>query len=530
MINQPARDGMGTDLTDPEFAQALLREPDAAGRHALLSQALLGFLIRSGTLDEHSDAQTPAVLESLIAVELNVVVEARLGVEPGLWTLRHPVCARELADKILELLDGAAPTESSGTVLVPDTEGRFEPFALTDLQQAYLLGRGDFFPLGNVPAAFYAEIDAVSLDVERLEAAWNAVVERHDMLRAVFTDDGRQRILATTPAYLFARHDLGSCEPQERDDRLAGIREAVAGRVRAPEQWPLFEIATTRLEGDRTRIHVAMDLMIADAPGIRQLLGEWLAIDAGREPGPVPGVSFRDYVGALERVEESVGFVAAREYWLGRLGELPGAPEVPLRVSPESVGAARFSSRSVELSPERWGRLRRRALAGGLTPSMVLCWAYAAVLRGWSASEAFTLNVTVNDRLPVHPDIDRVIGEYTSQVLVAVDLDAKASVGAQIADLQDQFWRDFEHRAFNGVRVLRELARREGGTRTTMPYVFDAVLGQDLTEAELPEWFQGIPYVAATAPQVALECQVFELGGVLRVNWAVVEELFPAGL
>jgi hypothetical protein len=29
---------------------------------------------------------------------------------------------------------------------------------------------------------------------------------------------------------------------------------------------------------------------------------------------------------------------------------------------------------------------------------MVLCWAYAAVLRTWSSSEAFTLNVTVNDR------------------------------------------------------------------------------------------------------------------------------------
>ncbi|WP_162931055.1 hypothetical protein, partial [Streptomyces sporangiiformans] len=63
-----------------------------------------------------------------------------------------------------------------------------------------------------------------------------------------------------------------------------------------------------------------------------------------------------------------------------------------------------------------------------------------------------------------------------------------------------------------------------------MPFVFDAVLGQDFDEADLPAWFQGLPYVSATAPQVALECQVFEVGGVLRVNWAVVEELFPPGL
>ncbi|MEV8018134.1 amino acid adenylation domain-containing protein [Streptomyces sp. NPDC086554] len=529
MANEPVPACTGPDLTHPDFATRLLREPDTAHRHALLSQALLRFLVRSGTLDDRADVETPAVLESLIAVELNVVLDARLGVETDLWTLRHPVCASDLAANVLDLMDGTAPPPTS-QVLAHDTDGRFEPFALTDLQQAYLLGRGEFFALGSVPAAFYAEIDAESVDVERLEAAWNAVVARHDMLRAVFTEDGRQQVIAEAPAYRFARNDLRGAEPADRDDRLASIREEIAGKVRAPEQWPLFEIGTTRLDDRHTRIHIAVDLMIADAPSIRQLLGEWLAVDAGSDPGPVPEVTFRDYVLGLEAVEDSAGFRAARKYWLERLAELPPAPELPLRTPMESVAAAQFSSRSFELSGERWSRLRQRALAGGLTPSMVLCWAYAATLRTWSASDDFTLNVTVNDRLPVHPDIDRVIGEYTSQVLVAVDVDATNPVRDQIGMLQDRFWRDFEHRGFSGVQVLRELARSEGGTRTTMPYVFDAVLGQDLATADLPEWFRGIPYVAATAPQVALECQVFELGGVLRVNWAVVDELFPPGM
>lgn len=529
MANEPVPACTGPDLTHPDFATRLLREPDTAHRHALLSQALLRFLVRSGSLDDRADVETPAVLESLIAVELNVVLDARLGVETDLSTLRHPVCASDLAANVLDLMDGTAPPPAS-QVLAHDADGRFEPFALTDLQQAYLLGRGEFFALGSVPAAFYAEIDAESVDVERLEAAWNAVVARHDMLRAVFTEDGRQQVTAETPAYRFARNDLRGAEPADRDDRLASIREEIAGKVRAPEQWPLFEIGTTRLDDRHTRIHIAVDLMIADAPSIRQLLGEWLAVDAENDPGPLPEVTFRDYVLGLEAVGDSAGFRAARDYWLERIAELPPAPELPLRTPMESVAAAQFSSRSFELSGERWARLRQRALASGLTPSMVLCWAYAATLRTWSASDDFTLNVTVNDRLPVHPDIDRVIGEYTSQVLVAVDVDATTPVHTQIGTLQDRFWQDFEHRGFSGVQVLRELARSDGGSRTTMPYVFDAVLGQDLATADLPEWFRGIPYVAATAPQVALECQVFELGGVLRVNWAVVDELFPPGM
>jgi amino acid adenylation domain-containing protein len=519
----------GTDLTDPAFAELLLGDEDRGRRCDLLSDALLNHLIRCGTLDSSADVDTPAVLESLVAVELNVVLDARLGVELGLATLRHPASPRELAGNIVDLLEGAT-APAGGTALIPDVDGRFEAFVLTDLQQAYLLGRGGFFALGNVPAAFYAEIDAVSADLERLEAAWNVVVARHDMLRTVFTDDGRQQALADVPDYCLTRHDLRDAAPEEREACLAATRELLAGRVRDADQWPLFDIAATLLDDGRIRIHVAVDLLIADAPSIRQLMGEWLAVSAGRDPGLAPQVSFRDYVRALEGVEETPAYQKGREYWLGRLPELPAAPELPLRTAPESVEAARFSSRSLQLDPERWRRLRQHALRGGLTPSMALCWAYAATLRAWSASDAFTLNVTVNDRLPLHPDIDRVIGEFTSQVLVAVETDGQSAVRDRIGALQDRFWADFEHRAFSGVRVLRELARSDDGTRTTMPFVFDAVLGQDLYEAELPDWFQGLSYVAATAPQVALECQVFELGGVLRVNWAVVEELFPPGL
>ncbi|TLS42957.1 hypothetical protein FE633_27725, partial [Streptomyces montanus] len=320
----------GSELADPEFVEHLLREENTARRRDLLSAALLTFLVRAGSLDQGADTDTPAALESLVAVELNAVLGARLGVEVGLQELRRPVSARQLAGIVADLLDDTS-APGPGLALVPDPEERFEPFALTDLQQAYLLGRGGFFALGNVPAAFYAEIDGVSVDVGRLEAAWNAVVGRHDMLRTVFMEDGRQRALAEVPVYRFARHDLRDVGAGEREARLGAVREELSGRVREPGRWPLFEVAVTRLDEERTRIHVAVDLLIADAPGIRQLLGEWLALDVGRDPGPSPRVSFRDYVRALEGVEESAAFVRAREYWLGRLDELPAAPELPLR-------------------------------------------------------------------------------------------------------------------------------------------------------------------------------------------------------
>ncbi|MCF6526675.1 hypothetical protein, partial [Streptomyces sp. JJ36] len=76
--------------------------------------------------------------------------------------------------------------------------------------------------------------------------------------------------------------------------------------------------------------------------------------------------------------------------------------------------------------------------------------------RTWSGQDRCTLNVTVNDRLPLHPEIDRAVGEFTSVVLLAAEFDPAAPVHAQARALQDRFWADFAHRAFSGVRVLRE--------------------------------------------------------------------------
>jgi yersiniabactin nonribosomal peptide synthetase len=518
------------DLGDAELADVVAREPDAARRCELLTGAVLSFLVRAGAVGAEADAETPALLESLVAVALNGTLQAVLGVELGLVGLREPVCARELAERVVPLLDGAAAPDR-GAGLVHDAAGRFEPFPLTDLQQAYLLGRGGYFALGNVPAAFYAEFDGSDVDVAALEEAWRQVVARHDMLRTVFTTDGRQQLLAHVPVYHFARQDLSGHRPAQAQQELAAVRERLAARVRPPETWPLFDIAVSQLDGGRQRVHVAIDMLIADGPGVRRLLAEWLAAAAGHDLGPAPGVTFRDYVQAAPAgAGQGEAYAKAREYWTGRMAELPPAPQLPLATSLETLGTARFATRSTELTAEQWTRLRQRALRGGFTPSMVLCWAFAATLRTWSASDAFTLNVTVNERAPLHPDIDEVVGVFTSHVLVEFAADPADVVRRQLADFQDRFWKDFEHRAFSGVQVLRELARAGDGTRTTMPYVFDAVLGQDLDEESLPGWFEGLSYVSATAPQVALECQVFELQGALRANWAVVEELFPPGL
>src|SRR6202049_3815002 len=96
----------------------------------------------------------------------------------------------------------AASKKATGLVAVyPVVLNRFEPFPLTDLQQAYLIGRSEGIELGNISCHGYAEVDMEDWDRERFQAALQRIIDRHEMLRAIVLPEGLQQILSSTPLY-----------------------------------------------------------------------------------------------------------------------------------------------------------------------------------------------------------------------------------------------------------------------------------------------------------------------------------------
>lgn len=464
-------------------------------------------------------------LDSLQAVELHTVLQALVVDPPSLLSLRGEVHLSRLA----ECLTATASSQGGvpERVLRVDEGARFEPFPLTDIQQAYLLGRGGFFELGDTPAAFYAELETERLDLERLRWALQAVVDRHDMLRAVVTVDGRQQVLSEVAPVVIGAADLRELGQEAAGAAVGAIRERMTSEVGDPSRWPLFDVFVHHLP-DHDLLHFSADLLVIDAPSVKSLLNQWFGAYSESALLEPLGLSFRDYVLATQPDEGSPAYQRARDYWLERVATLPPAPELPLAKPAGAVERPLFTRRALHLDADGWAGLRRRAARRGLTPSMAVCAAYATVLAAWSAHQRFTLNVTVNERAPLHPDVDRLLGDFTS--LVLLETDASQGSVSEVADrLQRQFWTDMEHRAFNGLRVLRELGKSQTAGRAAMPYVFSSVLGRDL-EPELMGPVRGLQHSLARVPQVMLECQVFEVGGGLQVNWDAVEELFVEGV
>ncbi|MFJ6664370.1 amino acid adenylation domain-containing protein [Streptomyces sp. NPDC091383] len=417
--------------------------------------------------------------------------------------------------------------------LKPRPEQRHEPFPLTDIQQAYLIGRLGGLELGGISSQYYLEFDCPGLDPDRLAEALHAVVARHEALRTVTGPDRTQRVLCGHEAAPcpVRTTDLRGRPAAEQRAELERIRAEATGQVLPADRAPQLDVRATLLDDGRVRLHLAVDLLFLDMPSLFRLLREWRRHydDPGLRTQPLE-LSFRDYVLAQEELRESGTGRAAAAYWTERLDSLPPAPELPLAAAPEQLGTPRFVRHRATLAPQRWAALRAAAAEHGLTPSGVLLAAYAEVLRAWSRRQEFTLTVTQFHRLPLHPQVAEILGDFLSPGLLAVGGDPEETFARRAADLQARLLEDLAHATHGGIRVLRELARRRDDGRAAMPVVFSSTLGgEDLPGAGALESFGELVYDHSRTPQVWLENQILELDGRLSVNFNAVEGLFPEG-
>jgi len=473
---------------------------------------------------------------SLLATRLVAAVNQRMATELSLRTLfRHPVLSDLAAqlDAATEAADAAAPALPA---LVPDPANRYQPFGLTDLQQAYWVGRDSTISLGGVGAHGYEEIRLADFDADRFTSALNRLIERHDMLRAVFAPDGTQRVLAEVPTYQLPRHDLRGLPPGEAERRLAAIRDRMSHELLDAGRWPLFEFAVTLLDGE-ARLHLSTDALILDAASTDLLERELvqLYLDPDAELPPLE-ITFRDCVLAEQALRRTPRYSRARRYWQQRAADLAGAPELPLVRQPDAVRRPHFTRYEHNLAPERWATLKAMAGRHRVTASTLLLTAFAQVLARWSRQPRFSLSLPLFNRPPLHPDVNSVLGDFTSLVLLELEVDPDATFAEQARRVQDRLWQDMDHSAMSGVLVAREVSKARGTQPGAMPVVFNSTVGQadefgQFTEGDLARALGGVTVHSITqTPQVWIDHTVFEVQGGLRFNWDSIDELFGAGM
>lgn len=221
-------------------------------------------------------------------------------------------------EKLHATAQGKETVSQKVPTLYVEPDRRYESFPLTDVQQAYLFGRTDRWDNGNTSCQFYQEFEVSKLDVGQLEKAWNALIKRHEMLRAIIQSKGTQKILSqeAVPQYKINVTDLSDLEDKAKDNALDTIRKELLDKTFPLDQWPFFAIAVVLLPKAKAQLHIKIDLLIADGNSIQLLFKEWFALyEKPNTPILIPELSFRDYLISLERYQQSQAYKIDLLYW-----------------------------------------------------------------------------------------------------------------------------------------------------------------------------------------------------------------------
>lgn len=190
---------------------------------------------------------------------------------------------------------------------------------------------------------------------------------------------------------------------------------------------------------------------------------------------------------------------------------------------PAAIITPRFRRLEAQLEPTLWRQLSDRAGQVQITPSVLLLTCFAETLSRWSGQKVLVITLTQFDRQPLHPDINRVVGDFTLLTLAEYHTDNAESWLRHAQRLQEQVWRDLGHASVSAISVQRALAQRTGNEMQAAPVVFTSMLGVADALAKAVPWPN---YTSSQTPQVWLDHQAINLADGVLLSWDYLEELF----
>jgi len=465
---------------------------------------------------------------SLLIIQTLLAIHQKLG---GTVTVRNFIESKSLR----ELLQCIQQTDQTYPTIVPDPAHENEPFPLTDIQQAYWLGRNGGLELSEISTHIYQEFTLNHVDISRLEHALNKVIQHHGMLRAILPSATEQRILAEVPYYTIKTQDLKDQADDEQQIEMLKTRQHMSHQNLDSNQWPLFDIRASLIDKNKIRLHVSIDALILDAWSLDIFFSEWAELTMHSEQVLPPiHLSFRDYILGLEKVRQTDQYNRDKQYWLNRLNSLPPGPEIPKLKYAHNIKNQRSQTQRTAINSNIWNALKSLAKKHEILPSAVVMAIFAEVLSHWSATQHYVLNLTLFNRLPLHPAVNEILGDFTSLNMLEINHTniQTTSFLDRAKALQNQLLHDLDHRLFSGVAVQRELSKlnKTFALGTRVPIVFTSIIDEDhkfYTDEQSPFAYGNMNFRSTQSSQVWLDHKVYSAKGALVTEWDYVAELFP---
>lgn len=402
----------------------------------------------------------------------------------------------------------------------PHPEQSEEPFPLTEVQSAYLLGRTQAWENGGTGCHGYAELEILGPErwgTDEYQRAWQHMVSCHAMLRARISSEGWQRIDPSVSVPL----SVSICAtPEDFELTQEEVGQRLRHRHYDPQTPPLIEAHIITMD-NRATLHLSVDLIVTDFVGINVILSDFfLALNQPDLALQPPSISFRDYVLHLERLRATPAGQESRQhamtFWRGKVATFPAAMRLA-EAQADANEEARYRRRSYTLDKQSWQGFLSLARRYAVTPTAVALAVLGGIARRYGEQSRSRITLTVLDRQPLVEDVMRIVGDFTSTVLLALEHGGQKSVAEAASEAQHQLFEALDHSGVSGVEVLRMLPESERRERGSTPVVLTSTLGAGGGESAF--YRNCLEKGLSQTPQVLLDIQLSDFHGGMAIVW-----------
>lgn len=335
-------------------------------------------------------------------------------------------------------------------------------YPMTDLQQAFFIGREATVALGNCASHSYAEILCPEYTKEKVEAVIRNLVKRHPMLRCYFDDLGNHHTVDDIQISL-TEHDFTGVSQEEREVKLTKIRQRMENTILNTNIAPLARVEISKLPEKKALVHLYVDALILDGWSHELLLYE--ADQLYKNPDavlPVNDFTFGDFVEYNEELKNTKAYQRAGKFWREHLKELPENPELLVgEVADSNKQIVSHQMRQL-IDWESWKQVEENAAREGMTSFIISLTAFCKAVARYSKNQHFVINLPVSNRPEFCKNIDKLVGVCSNFFLLDFENRKQESLYDTAKRVQKRLWELKENDSFNGNEIIRELYKSNG--------------------------------------------------------------------
>ncbi|MDX9678827.1 non-ribosomal peptide synthase/polyketide synthase [Pseudomonas zeae] len=281
----------------------------------------------------------------------------------------------------------------------------------------------------NIPTALRLQ---GPLDVSALERSVQALIERHETLRTVFSQETAQPLQVVLPAGPFALeiHQLSAELASDADASIQAFVQTQSQKTFDLQHGPLLRAALLQVSPNDHVLVLTLHHIVSDGWSLQVMIEELVQLYAGFNLGhdaglPALPIQYADYALWQRQWMEAGEQERQLAYWQEKLGGEQPVLELPMD-RPRSIEQSfAGASHNLILDPALSNALKAFARQENVTLFVVLLASFQALLHRYSGQADIRVGVPNANRGRV--EIERLIGFFVNTQVLKADIDGQMS-------------------------------------------------------------------------------------------------------